>query len=344
MEAVIAMIDLAPSHPRVVEIVSRVAPHRRGTVAMKLATRFDEPLAPSEADVYDAALCELVREEPVPVRAKVSERIARVPAGPVRCVLLFAHDREVAVAAPVLRESPLLPEPVLVALAWTRSQGHLSAIARRAGIGPRVSDMVLARGTAAVLRTLAANDTAALSEDGLARLARLSRGDPEIKAAVERRGDLTPELRRAMGAGPGGEGTDDPLSDEAIEAAADWLATLRAAREPREVDVARAFRHDEEARVVALVAHMARDELGEAATAFRQPALDAMLLILRTAEIGWPLAERIMRRRLGPGAAIGAQQGAYQGLSQRSAERALRTLRFRSRIRVVLGAREAASA
>jgi hypothetical protein len=64
-----------------------------------------------------------------------------------------------------------------------------------------------------------------------------------------------------------------------------------------------------------------------------------MVLILRMGEIGWPLAERILRRRLGASGAIAAQQGAYAGLSRRSAERALKALRFRARVTVVTGAR-----
>ncbi len=319
------MISVAPCPPTLRSLVREVSPPRRGDAALRLAERFDEGLTPAEADLYDAAVCELVRGEPTPVRARVSRRIARAAAGPVRCALLFAHDREAAVAAPVLCHSPLVPDPVLVALAWSRGQAHLSAIARRRDLAAPVSDMVLARGAAPVLRALAANDTARLSQDGLERLAHLSRADPGVRAALERRPDMPGELRRDLGMPVPDEA--DPLAEEAVEAAADWLLSLRAVREPRESDVARALREDAMARVAALVAHLARDEASETVAAFRARALDALLLLLRVAGIGWPLAERILRRRLGGGAPIGVQQAAYAGLSRRSAERALRALR-----------------
>ena len=331
-----------PCHPPVAELVAEVVPPRRGAIAFKLASRFDEVLGPEEAEVYDATLCELARSESPAVRVRLSARLARVPAGPVRTVLLLAHDQDASVAAPVLRHSPLLPESVLVAIAWTRGQGHLSAIAERRHITPRVSDMVLARGAAPVLRTLAANDTARLSEDGIARLARLSRGDPGIKALLAGRPDVPGDLRRRLGIAE--EGPADPLRPVAIEAASDWLNTLRAAREPRESDVARCLRDDEPARLVALIAYLGRDELGQIAAAFRSGALDAMVLSLRAADIRWPLAERILRRFTEPGAPVAAQQTAYLGLSQRSAERALRALRFRSAVRVVDGSRPGAGA
>lgn len=319
-------------------LVADVAPARRGDAALRLAARFDAPVGSAEADLYDAALCELVREEPVPVRARVSERIAHVPAGPGRCALLFAHDPSVEVAGPVLRHSPLVPDPVLVALAWTRGQGHLGAIASRRGLAPQVADMVLARGAAPVLRTIAANDTARLSEDGFERLARLSRADGEIRAALVRRADLPREVRADLGlAAPAGEG-EDPLGDGSVETAALWLAHLRALREPREVDVARALREGDLARAVAIVGHLARDELADTVEAFRRPAPDAMLLLLRLAGIGWPLAERTMRLRLGPGTALGSQQAAFIGLSRHAAERALKALRFRARVQVLEGA------
>ncbi|WP_188311994.1 DUF2336 domain-containing protein [Salinarimonas soli] len=305
---------------------------------MKLASRFDAPLSTREAELYDTAMCELVGKVDPVVRGQLSERLARVPSGPVRSVLLLAHDPDSHVAAPVLRHSPLLPEPVLVAIAWTRGQGHLAAIAGRRHITPRVSDMVLARGAAPVLRTLAANDTARLSEDGMARLARLARGDGRIKDALARRPDVPGEVRRGLGieavesADPEG-----PLAPAAIEAASDWLTALRAAREPRESDLARCLREDETARIVALVAYLGRDELGQTAAAFRAGALDAMVLCLRMADIRWPLAERVLRRCLDPGAPVAAQQAAYQGVSPRAAERALRALRMRSSLRVVKG-------
>ncbi len=329
-----------PCHPLVAELVGEVAPPRRGTVAFKLAARFDEALGPEEADVYDAALCELARAETPAVRVRLSERLARVPAGPVRTVLLLAHDQDAGVAGPVLRHSPLLPEPVLVAIAWTRGQDHLGAIAQRRHITPRVSDMVLARGAAPVLRTLAANDTARLSEDGLARLARLSRADAGIRASLAARRDVPAEARRRLDiAAPEAEAAADPLRPIAVEAAADWLEALRAAREPRESDLARCLRDGEPARIVALVAYLGRDELGPAAAAFRAGALEPMLLSLRAADIRWPLAERVLRRFVDPGAPIAAQQTAYIGLSQRAAERALKLLRFRAGVRVVEGAR-----
>ncbi|HYF54880.1 MAG TPA: DUF2336 domain-containing protein [Salinarimonas sp.] len=322
------MRALAPCHPRLRPIVAAVTPRGRAGAALRLATRFDRAMGALEADLYDAAVCELVRHEPAPVRAQVSERIADAPAGPVRCVLLFAHDPAAEVAAPVLARSRLVPDPVLVSLAWTRGQDHLSAIAGRRSLAARVSDAVAARGRGPVLRRLAANAGARLSEEGVDRLACAARGDEVVREALARRGDVPGALRRRLGLAPlAGPAEHDPLTDDLVEAALDWLATLRAGREPREVDVARALREDELARVAALVAHLARDEASETVAAFRARALDALLLLLRVAGIGWPLAERILRRRLGGGAPIGVQQAAYAGLSRRSAERALRALR-----------------
>lgn len=313
------MHPTAPCPPAIAEVVAAVAPPRRGTVALKLADRFGRSMGPVEADLYDAALLEMIRTEDVPVRAQVSERLADVASGPVRCVMLLAHAPEEEVAAPVLARSPLIPEPVLVSIAWTRGQGHLAAIAERRDLGQRVSDMVLARGAAPVLRRLAANDAARLSADALARLARLSRGDASLTAALARR--AARRLDEATPADP------EPLGTPAIETAVDWLADLRTVREPREPDVAKALRDGELARAVVLVAHLARLDVEPVARGFRDGALDAMVLTLRVAGLGWPLAERLLRRFAPSGAPIAVQQAAYLRLTPQAARRAFEALR-----------------
>jgi hypothetical protein len=74
---------------------------------------------------------------------------------------------------------------------------------------------------------------------------------------------------------------------------------------------------------------------------FRTRQLDAAILLLRIADVDWPLAERILVWHFGPDARrdVAGQRTAYGQLSQRSAERALRFLQFRRRTQVIPGGR-----
>ncbi|WP_336492091.1 DUF2336 domain-containing protein [Methylobacterium nigriterrae] len=99
---------------------------------------------------------------------------------------------------PALRQSILLQDADLITIAQTRSQGHLGAMADRREVGASVTDVIGARGNWPALRLLAANRTAELSGQGLARLAALSRGDGHITVALTKRTDLPAAVKGGL--------------------------------------------------------------------------------------------------------------------------------------------------
>jgi hypothetical protein len=119
----------------------------------------------SHADVCDEALRHALVRAPTRLRSEISERLAHVEEGPQRTVASLAEDVAPAVAIPVLRYSPLLRTPELVAMAkrWTADpafESHLEALAARRRLGPELTILLAARGTPAVMRVLAANPAA----------------------------------------------------------------------------------------------------------------------------------------------------------------------------------------
>ena len=89
---------------------------------------------------------EIVTPEGVPLTvelAEFSERLAPVNNAPADVVRRLASDDDVAVAAPILRQSRRLSDTDLIEIAQTKTQGHLLAIAGRAQVATPVTDALM---------------------------------------------------------------------------------------------------------------------------------------------------------------------------------------------------------
>lgn len=113
----------------------------------------------------------LARDALPKVRRILSEELkdaANVPAGVIESL---ARDDVEDVAAPVLENSPLLSDEVLVEIIRSKPvRGVLGAIARRKDLGPDVSDAVVAADDQASIAALLGNPSAQIREEALDRL------------------------------------------------------------------------------------------------------------------------------------------------------------------------------
>lgn len=174
-------------------LVARIAANTSPSAALAfsghfLSSNFGRSLSATEARICDGALLILARTERLSVRAQLAGILASVEDGPVRTVTHLAYDLDVEVAGPLLRRSPLIAEDDLVAIARTRPQDHLAALARRESISAVVADILLTRGDASVLQVLA----------GHAALGTCVRSHPGIAVA----GATSGPSRRPVGSPP----------------------------------------------------------------------------------------------------------------------------------------------
>ena len=150
------------------------------------APQLDEEGVEVFDNVFDVAL-----EKPgLDVLTDVSMRMAPVPNAPRRLIRRLANDAEIAVAGPVLSQSPRLTEEDLCDVARVRGNAHLLAISTRPNLTSPVTDILVDRGDNDVARTVAANETARLSEQGFSRLLQRAESDEAIGASVYARPDL----------------------------------------------------------------------------------------------------------------------------------------------------------
>jgi uncharacterized protein (DUF2336 family) len=183
----------------------------------------EHELSMKERELFDD-IVERVLDDIEPLaRQELAERLASRADAPHRIVVRLAGDI-IAVASPVLMHSPVLLDDDLAPLASGKSQDHLLAISRRTQLSPRITDILVDRGDAIVLDTVAGNLGArfsgpgaailvdkSLTSDTLWRLAQ--RADLAVHVAAR----LTPAMAKSMTAEATRRGlTLDPKLTQAL--------------------------------------------------------------------------------------------------------------------------------
>ena len=129
----------------------------------------------STSDLFDDVFGLLIEEIESKARAELSNHLAPVSNAPVKVLRTLANDDDIAVAGPVLKLAPRLPEADLVDVAKTKSQAHLQAISARPALGEAVTDVLVRRGDREVARRVADNRGARISETRLFALGQARR-------------------------------------------------------------------------------------------------------------------------------------------------------------------------
>jgi uncharacterized protein (DUF2336 family) len=136
----------------------------------------------------------LAEDIEVAARVRLSNMLAPSNNAPVNVIKKLAFDDLIDVAGPVLRQSERLDARTLLANARSKSQQHLFAISKRKSIPHDVTDVLVVRGTAAVVTSVAANKGAALSSSGFLQLLQRSQNDHILAEQVGLRKDIPRHL------------------------------------------------------------------------------------------------------------------------------------------------------
>ena len=110
-------------------------------------------------------------------RVKLAKRLAHSDNAPFNVVMILASDNTIDVAGPVLQYSQRLDTMSLVASARTKSQPHLLAISKRCSIPSEVTDELVTRGNREVVRSVASNNGACISDFGFLQMIKRSEAD-----------------------------------------------------------------------------------------------------------------------------------------------------------------------
>lgn len=133
----------------------------------------------------------LMRDNVVKVRKILSQALKSDVQAPHPLVLALARDQEEDIAAPVLRESPVLSDDDMVTIIQDGAPGWAQrAIAGREALSPSVGDALIAHGEPAVVAATIANPGASLAPAVLDGLVDRARTDNELQPPLVERKDL----------------------------------------------------------------------------------------------------------------------------------------------------------
>ena len=182
------------------ETLKTAVPHKRQETLRAVADMFlnQAPhLDDAKIEHFDDVLGVLLNDADQTELTALSARMAPIENAPRRLIKRLASDSDIAIAAPVLEQSPRLTTEDLCDIAQSGSNSHLLAISGRKGLIEPVTDILINRGDQDVARTVAGNETAKLSSAGVERLLERAQSDQSIGERIRARADISPEMLRA---------------------------------------------------------------------------------------------------------------------------------------------------
>lgn len=156
-----------------------------------------DALSGVEVEYFGDIMEKLAFELEMKVRKRLSETLSTVDAAPHELVNRLAND-EIEVARPMLMKSGVLRDADLMNLIKQSSQEHLLAVTMRTRVSEPVADALVEKGNDAVLGSLAGNAGAALSRGALETIVTRSENNEAMQETVVTRPDLPADLMRKM--------------------------------------------------------------------------------------------------------------------------------------------------
>jgi uncharacterized protein (DUF2336 family) len=287
--------------------------------------------------------------------AELGRRLAPVANAPERVIRRLAHNDAIAVAGPVLAQSPRLGEPDLVDIAESKGQAHLLAIAGRRALGEAVTDVLVRRGNPYVKRNVASNPAASFSAAGYGELVASARMDGTLAERMVRRADIPPmqfcalltqaaaQVRaRLIAAAPPERHAEigrvlDQVSGEIAEGAAkprDFATAIRELLleypggklgEPEVAQFAAARQLERTVAALSLLATVPADLVDRLITGER---LEPVLILCKAVRFKWPTARTVLRLRSGPRVSAQALTEACDDFTRLSPSSAQQMLRY----------------
>jgi uncharacterized protein (DUF2336 family) len=186
--------------PELEEVVQHGSAEKRAETLRRITSLFLEGAAAFHDEhvaLFDDVIGCLIEEIELKALAELARRLAPVPNAPHGVVTTLAKNDNIAVAGPVLKQAHI-DDPDLKHIAETKSQAHLLALSSRLAISETLSDVLVRRGDGAVVRSVATNPKARLSEDAFNTLVKRAEGDGVLAEKVGLRTDIPPRLFRQL--------------------------------------------------------------------------------------------------------------------------------------------------
>ena len=169
-------------------------PDKRHKIALSVTELcVAQPLSETAEPVAGQLLITLSEKSGVETQAEMAKKLATCKWAPHEAIMHLAFQ-PIEVAAFIIDKSSKLSDADMIEIAKGASTEHRRHLAMRANLHLKVSDTVAEPGEPIVLRALANNDTAEISEQTLDVCLTVAREHPKLKEALARRHDLSTDF------------------------------------------------------------------------------------------------------------------------------------------------------
>jgi len=342
--------------PELEDVVQHGSAEKRAATLRRITNLFLDGAANFNAEhvaLFDDVIGCLIEEIEVKALAELARRIAPVPNAPHGVVMTLAKNDNIDVAGPVLRQAQI-DDPDLKYVAETKSQAHLLALSTRVAISETLADVLVRRGDTAVVRSVAANQKARLSENAFTTLVNRAERDGVLAEKVGLRTDIPPRLFRQLlmqasevvqkrllaQARPETQAeirrvlakvTEEVAAKAAPRNYTAALAAVQALHKERkltEADVANYARNGNYEETIAALATVSAVPVEVVDRLMSGERADPVLILARAAGFGWRTVREVMNAR--PGAKQSSQtiDAARENFERLTAATAQRVVRF----------------
>ena len=159
-----------------------------GVTDMCIAQKLSETAEPIAGELL-VTLCSTCTDD---TQKAMAEKLTSCEWAP-HAALRFLGTREIEIASVIIKRGEGLSDEDMIHIAQTASPDHRLILAKRSNLRVRVTDSLAQPGDANVLRALADNDTAEISEDTLEVCLTTARNHPKLREALARRHDISTE-------------------------------------------------------------------------------------------------------------------------------------------------------
>jgi uncharacterized protein (DUF2336 family) len=342
--------------PELEDVVAHGSAEKRAETLRRITTLFldganlfnDEHVA-----LFDDVIGCLIEEIEAKALAELARRIAPVPNAPAGVVSTLAKSDDIAVAGPVLKGA-VLSDPDLKYIAETKSQAHLLVLSGRLGISEALSEILVNRGDREVVRSIATNPKAQLSEGAFTTLVKRAEQDGVLAERVGLRTDIPPRLFRQLlmqasdvvqkrllaKAKPDTQAEIRrvlaKVTDEVGAKAAprNYTAALAAVREMHkahqltEADIAAFAKAGKYEETIAALSTLCAVPVEVVDRLMSGERADPVLILARSAGFGWPTVREVISARPGPRPTGQVLDAAFENFEKLTTATAQRVVRF----------------
>lgn len=335
------MSVLASQIPELDEVIQQGPADKRAETLRRITSLFLDHAGAFNAEqvaLFDDVIGRFIKKVEVKALAELARRLAPVRNAPAGVLLTLAKNDDIAVAGPVLQQARL-DDLDLTIIAETKSQAHLLALSTRLGISEALSEVLAGRGNGEVLRSLAINQKARLSENAFTALLKRAERDDTLAETAGLRSDIPPRLFRQLLM----QASDQVRKRLLARAAPDTQAEIRRMlakaadtvgqplhkqRKPAEVDIAEYAKSDKYEETIAALAALCAVPVEVVDRLINAERVDPLLILARAAGFGWPTVRAIIGARPGPKPSNQTLAAALENFERLTAATAQRVVRF----------------